>query len=49
VVLGVFGFVIQLHYTSWTLMYRKLGEGGVLPKLHRLARSFIHRTSVPGA
>jgi hypothetical protein len=49
VVLGVFGFVIQLHYTSWTLMYRKLGEGGVLPKLHRLARAFIHRTSVPGA
>ncbi len=42
-ILFIFGYLVQLHYTAWTLMYRKLGEGGVLPKLHRIARQFIHR------
>jgi hypothetical protein len=49
IVLMIFGYIVQLHYTTWTLMYRKLGEGGVLPKLHRIARAFIHRTHVPGS
>ena len=40
--IAVFGFTVQLHYATWTLMYRKLGEGGILPKLHRMARQFIH-------
>lgn len=48
-VLGVFAFTVQLHYTTWTLMYRRLGEGGILPKLHRIARRFIHGTHVPGS
>jgi hypothetical protein len=43
VVLLVFGYLVLLHYATWTLMFRKLGEGGVLPKLHRIARQFIHR------
>ncbi len=42
ILLLVFGFTVQLHYATWTLMYRRLGEGGVLPKLHRIARRFIH-------
>ncbi len=37
----------QLQYAAWTFLYRKLGEGGVVPKLHRLVRSFIGRYSVP--
>lgn len=37
----------QLQYAAWTSLYRKIGEGGVLPKLHRLARAFIGDYSVP--
>ncbi|HWQ99948.1 MAG TPA: hypothetical protein VN397_03830 [Candidatus Methylomirabilis sp.] len=47
--LAVAGFVIQLHYATWTILYRKLGEGGVLPKIHRWVRWFTHSTHVPGA
>ncbi|MBD3251987.1 hypothetical protein GF380_06100 [Candidatus Uhrbacteria bacterium] len=49
ILLALFGYTVQLHYTTWTLMFRKLGEGGVLPKLHRLTRAFIHQTHVPGS
>lgn len=31
-------FLTQLQYATWTLLYRRLGEGGVLPKLHRWVR-----------
>lgn len=37
----------QLQYAVWTYLYRKLGEGGVVPKLHRLARAFVGHYSVP--
>jgi hypothetical protein len=47
--IALFGYLVQLHYAAWTLMYRKLGEGGVLPKMHRMARRFIHGYSVPGS
>ncbi len=49
ITLAVGGFVVALHYAAWTLMYRRLGEGGVLPKLHRLVRAFTHAHHVPGA
>lgn len=32
-------FTIHLQYATWTYLYRRLGEGGVMPKLHRLFRS----------
>lgn len=31
-------FTVQLQYATWTILYRRLGEGGVVPKLHRLFR-----------
>lgn len=37
----------QLQYATWTSLYRKLGEGGVVPKLHRLVRSLFGSFSVP--
>lgn len=32
-------FTIQLQYATWIHLYRKLGEGGIVPKLHRLVQS----------
>ena len=40
-------FVTQAQYASWTFIYRRLGEGGALPKLHRLARLLTGNYSVP--
>lgn len=40
-------FVTHLQYATWTILYRRLGEGGVLPKIHRLARTIFHLTGVP--
>lgn len=40
-------FVTHVQYASWTFIYRRLGEGGVLPKLHRLARLITGNYSVP--
>lgn len=40
-------FTIQLQYATWTYLYRRLGEGGVLPKLHRIARSLTGHYEVP--
>lgn len=40
--IGIFvvtSFLTQFQYATWTFLYRKLGEGGVLPKLHRWARA----------
>jgi hypothetical protein len=31
-------FLTQLQYAAWTILFRKIGEGGVLPKLHRWIR-----------
>jgi len=47
--LALFGFTVHVHYASWTLLYRRLGEGGVVPKLHRMIRSWVHAYSVKGA
>lgn len=41
------GFTVTFQYALWTLMYRKFGEGGVLPKLHRLFRFATNNTKVP--
>jgi hypothetical protein len=32
-------FTIQLQYATWSYLFRRLGEGGVMPKLHRVIRS----------
>jgi hypothetical protein len=42
-------FLVQFQYASWTLLFRRLGEGGVAPKLHRWIRTLTHGTRVPGA
>lgn len=47
VFLASVAFLAQLQYACWTFLYRRLGEGGVLPKLHRIARSIFSGYSVP--
>lgn len=32
-------FTIQLQYATWIHLYRKLSEGGIVPKLHRLVQN----------
>lgn len=41
------GFLVTFQYAIWTLMFRKFGEGGVVPKIHRLIRALTKKTSVP--
>ncbi|MFA6099819.1 MAG: hypothetical protein WC750_02960 [Patescibacteria group bacterium] len=41
------GFTVTFQYALWTLMFRKLGEGGVVPKLHRFIRFVTRQTHVP--
>ncbi len=48
-ILTLFGFIVLVHYAAWTLLYRRLGEGGVVPKLHRIVRSWVHSYGVKGA
>jgi len=45
--LVVLGFTVTFQFAIWTLMFRRFGEGGVVPKLHRLFRSAFNRTKVP--
>ncbi|MFH1621315.1 MAG: hypothetical protein ABIB04_04505 [Patescibacteria group bacterium] len=40
-------FLTQLQYATWTYLYRRLGEGGALPKLHRWYRALTGSFSVP--
>jgi len=40
-------FTIQLQYATWSYLYRRLGEGGVIPKLHRVVRSMTGFFSAP--
>ncbi|MBU0540411.1 hypothetical protein KKF59_00250 [Patescibacteria group bacterium] len=42
-------FTIQLQYATWTYMYRRLGEGGVIPKIHRVVRNLTGFFGVPQA
>jgi len=37
----------QLQYATWTFLYRKIGEGGVVPKIHRMVRTLFGHYSVP--
>jgi len=41
------GFAVTFQYSTWTMVFRKFGEGGVAPKLHRLFRSLTGNTKVP--
>ena len=38
-ILALASFLTQLQYATWTHLYRRLGEGDVLPKLHRWYQS----------
>lgn len=40
------GFLVTFQYALWTLMFRKFGEGGIIPKIHRLIRSFAKKINV---
>ncbi len=42
-------FTIQLQYATWTSLFRRLGEGGVLPKIHRVLRTLFGTHNVPSA
>lgn len=46
---GTFGYAVLFHYAVWTSLFRAFGEGGILPKIHRITRSFIHQTKIPGS
>jgi hypothetical protein len=43
----VSSFATQFQYATWTYLYRRLGEGGVLPKLHRWYRALSGSYIVP--
>ncbi len=43
----VASFATQLQYATWTYLYQRLGEGGVVPKLHRWIRGLMESFSVP--
>lgn len=49
VLLALVAAVVMLHYATWTLLFRRLGEGGALPKVHRWIREMTHGYNVPGA
>lgn len=49
VMLALGGCLIQLHYAAWTSLFRRFGEGGVIPKIHRWVRWLTHGYHVPGA
>lgn len=40
-------FTTQLQYAAWSLLYRKLGEGGAIPKIHRWVRSVFGILAIP--
>lgn len=49
IMLAVGGWLISIQYATWTVLYRRLGEGGTVPKIHRLLRRLTHGYTVPGA
>lgn len=49
IVLSVLAMAVLAQYAAWTYLYRIFGEGGFLPKIHRIVRSFFHQTKIPGA
>ena len=49
VLLMVLAAFITLQYATWTLLFRRMGEGGMLPKIHRWFRHLTHGYHVPGA
>lgn len=42
-------FTVQLQYATWTYLYRRLGEGGAIPKLHRIFRGLFGFFRIPQA
>jgi hypothetical protein len=40
-------FLTQLQYTAWTLLFRRLGEGGVIPKVKRMFRDVSGINNAP--
>ena len=46
---AILGWTVALQYAAWTILYRRLGEGGAIPKIHRWVRHLTHGYHVPGA
>lgn len=46
-ILAALAFLTQLQYATWSLLYRRIGEHGVVPKLHRFVRDLIGNHRVP--
>ena len=40
-------FITQLQYATWTILYRRLGEGGIIAKLHRIYRDMTGTYKIP--
>lgn len=49
VMLAVGAWLVAVQYATWTTLYRRLGEGGTVPKIHRLLRRLTHGYTIPGA
>ncbi len=37
------GFSVAFQYATWTMMFHKFGEGGAIPKLHRIIRRYFKK------
>lgn len=46
-ILALASFLTQLQYTAWTLLFRRLGEGGVVPKIKRIFRDTTGINAAP--
>jgi hypothetical protein len=49
ILLVIGGWLVTLQYATWTRLYRRLGEGGAVPKIHRWVRELTRGYHVPGA
>ena len=49
IIFGIFvtGYVVSFQYSVWTIMFRKFGEGGVIPKIYRFTRMLFGKYNVP--
>ncbi|MBU2566808.1 hypothetical protein KKG46_04595 [Patescibacteria group bacterium] len=38
------GFLANFQYAIWALMFKKFGEGGAVPKIHRIIKSILKKS-----
>ena len=46
-IFSIAAFIVQLQYATWILLYRKMGEGGIVAKLHRVYRDITGTYRIP--